>query len=1397
MSLSSGYELPFGHLGDKMDQIEAARAEESAFRANIEAENRGKSRREVRREVNMQAVQAMEDLIRKSDGPRAEFLKKQLEEIKEGMEETDYYDTEEEEEELISLEPVDLTDVFAKSNDDDPFSPEEMENINQVLSSSETGAQYTKKSENVDEPVQKQEPPNTPFFSDSISESQENQPAVPDTPFFQDQDTISEEDIIDVKNKLGSADEQKLQKMFRQANVRSYAEQDAIRKNWEEYQEYEKGIRDKVGLSKQTDGEESPSLTEGVELDYNLKDFMTDDGDFDAEKVLSTIGPRPKKRTKPSEPSASTPGGSKSDIDSNEVADAIYRSVAATGGIGREDQAVRKKDREEYEAYLKKEQEMKMGLDKLEDEIEEVESEVAEFEDLDINDPDYAEEVLQPRPFVKRKRKLDEGALSDMGGFLAGSSNLEEEEDSDEDDESGFEDDVPDWLKKEREAAGQSKGGGVWRRKERKTAGRSDSRGVGGAFLGIGDDDVLGDDTYGRETLEEYEKRKAGQRTNMGIDIRDALGRLGSDDPVDPKYGNDRFGGKQSGWGQEDFEARKTRLLGYIQLDVSEVNNLIALKESVFATGASKYLPRINKPFQEFGAIFRLEGALVDTTGLEQKVWNRIATEFGLEEPLLEDIRRAAVLKPEDAVKEVFFTAMGDFILVRRIVDAYRRIFRQEFNAWASEEGIAAKYDEIQKKKNTQSAFAIGFDEEDATVDKEVQEVSVPSDEGSKLRYLQEIWTKTANQFGFPPPTNEQLAESSMVSPDIAVSNIFCWSEEQKQINKIVSAFSMLQAGKSLPVEEEKPTSPKRILPTDRPLTREEITDDMILELQLMAWGEVAEENSFEVPDAEKVVAAASINNPQFAILNGFGWTDDPSLAAELAANYEEYLSEYFNRYINNRPFTPASTESVGVTAASTAVRDNNALNSAPTTEEKEILSRQTDAWRVIATEFGFDVPSTEQIISVADMAPEDAVIKVLLTNYDIDKCSAEEEDDFYETLPEIVELYESALKNPESTSVRNDASPSRDGNGAPGMTTEEEIFSRQANAWKEIATEYGLNAPTMEQMRLAAEMSLEDTVHKLILMNNDIESCSPEEVEEFYDMLPEIIEAFESALEKPSTNASQKSESASESDSQEVSQDEIYCASFDAWTSVAWKLGHRLPTQEDVQFAMTVGPKEAVMRGFCWTESEEEGEEIVQQYLNQIKGRRDEWVKQGYKTTIVVENNEFEEEELPMVQVLPDVLDWIKSLKAVEMGCGVVSHLESDQMKILIEYAGLSELFPEGNQVSHSNGYLLDNQQLLGTALRIERRPDHCVVFDTSPPASAAAHDFDMRSVALVGPFPRYELLDADTSAGSVNELTASNIRRLFGERIYDKPMLDTEGETPLDPSKRVQTKTQFEGDE
>mmetsp|Transcript_14684 Transcript_14684/g.16516 ORF Transcript_14684/g.16516 Transcript_14684/m.16516 type:complete len:1641 (+) Transcript_14684:420-5342(+) len=1296
--LSSSPKLPFDHLGTKIDQL----LEESFSYEDADEENGNKSPRELSREINVQAVQAMEGLIQNSDNIRAENLKKQLEILKADLESRDYYDFEEEIiEESVSVKPVDLSGVFNQNEErkksiTTDFSNEEIAGINQVLSDS-----YTSPPLVYEDPVQL-DPPNNSFVSDSPRIK--DQPPAPNTPFFQESNESDLEEL-DTENRLGSVDEQKLRAMFRKANARTKTEQDVIRQEWEAFQAFEKESRDRSGLS---ENPRDSTLTDDVKLKYDVEDVMTNDGDFDADKILSTIGPRPVRNTTILKADAKTDVGNealRSDIDPSEVADAIYRSVAAAGGgRGKNDEALREQDRAEYEGYLVKEEQMRRNLDQ----IKEGTFEASLSEDVDINDPKYVENALGPRPVVKRKflKVLDERELSDRGGILV----TKEEEDDEVDDlstknesvvaidDSAFDDIVPAWLKKEREAAAKSREEGS------------------GGLLGSDIDEVFDDDKYEKNLrqLHEYEQRRSG-RKQMGIDVGDIFGRRGSDDYVDFTYDTDYLRDRQDDWGEKSLQVRKANLLEYIELDSSEVNNLIAHKDSMYSSGVSQYLPRINKPFKEFGAIFRLEGVLTDITGLQQKVWNRVAIDFDFKEPLIEDIKRVAVLGPDSAARELFHSTIDDFVMTRRIVDAYRRIIRDEFDLWANEQGIDTSVN-IEPSINDNINIAPGKDSlvigsikgEAPIIKQGTQPTASSLDEGNRLRQLKEIWSKTAKQFGFSPPTNEQIAESSMLSPDIAVRIVFCWSEDQTQIENILSAYSIVQGGGFSNIRED-PNPPRpTISTTDNEPSREpqELTEEIVLELQYMAWEKVAEENLLEIPNPEEVLAAAVLNNPEVVVVDGFGWTENPIRATELASRYRDCLTKLVNDLIHKRSYTLIETEPI---------------------ETKENL----------VTEY--------------------ATVKPMI--------------------------------------------PSKD-----------DIFFSQLEAWKEAAREHDFDVPSSDQIQLVMNMNPQDSVRQLILMDFDIDTLSPDEATEFVLTLEEITETYISALERSSKRYLKKNKSSSDlqvssdsntdtlSKSKVVSQDEIYSAAFDAWTSVAWKLGYPLPVQQEILFAFTVGPLEAIISGFCWVEDEEEAKDIAQQYLDQIKLRRDSWLEKGYTTTVEIESSNHEKDSIPLVKVMPDITDWIKSLRAVEMGCGIVTHLEDDQMKVLIEFAGLSELLPSDARVSHSNGYLRESQQLLGVSLRIERRPDQCVIFDTSPFASVAANEFGMRSVALVGPYPRYELMAADTSATSVDELTAMNIRRLFGERVYDQPELDIEldmKDRKPENNRPVKTKYKWAGDE
>ena len=1264
--------------------------------------NENKSRREIRREVNMQAIQAMEELVRKSDNARAEGLKKQLELLKAELESRDYNDIEEEEVFEEALEgPVDLSDVFVSRDK------------NAGKKSTLPSTVYEDKKEDIDNLFEnkprdpssyfgapdipaKQPPPNTPLFSDE--DETENIPPPPNTPFFSDYDEtdtkppppntaffskdVSDVDpstVVDTEYKLGSADEQKLRKMFIKAGARTKEEQDALREQWEAFQSLEKSKRDESGL---TGGDSS--LLDTADLKYDISDVMKGDGDFDAEKILSTIGPRPTRKKSSSTASEVPPEstkakdsdfvaegdspGFKSSLEPGEVADSIYRSVSAVGG-GRtkDDPEMRETEKADFEDYLKKENDLRQKMDSLDEDA----ASMAASMDVPIDGPNYAQDPLAsigPRPIFKRKKKtsVDEQELSDRGGILAS-----EEDDDDEDDEDVFDDEpsetelssqvdiVPDWLKKEREAMKKKDG--------------YDNSGSGG-FLGQNIDEVFEDDKYDHNIrqLHEYEQRRAGRNNQMGIDISDVLGRRGSDDYADYTHDRDYFRDAPGGWGAASFESRKNSLLEYVELTTAELNNLMDYKDSIYSTGVSQYLPRINKPFKEFGAIFRLEGVFVDLTGLHEQVWTKVAAELEFTPPVSEDIRRAAVTRPEIAVREIFYWA-NDQVLVNKAISSFRRIFREQFDQWAKDNGLVEETP-LKVEEEEKGSMAL-FSEVLEDVNPEPPRTTmVPIDEGARMQRLKDSWSQTAEEFEFAQPTNEQLTQCSFLAPEIAVRDIFGWSSDERDIDAIVSVYKYISAeasGETLSV-------PASFL---QQASEDDIDEGAILELQYLAWKSVAENNSLEVPSPDEVFAAAVLNDPEAVVISGFGWTENRSQASGLAEQYRDYFAEFLNDRVHHRSFeAPVKNQDIPVAEVSTL------SNKGPTDEE--ILETQIEAWKKAAAVHSFTPPTADQVQLTINLSANDAVRRLLgwtynFNNSQIDEISVTYEEAFNESSQKYINQYNLPIET--------------------------------------------VNVPT------------------------------------------------------PIANGNPK---------KSVSADELYNAATSAWTNVAWQLGVALPDQEQVQFAMSVGPEDAIITGFQWTNDSEKVSEIVALYRDQIQEKLAEWQKMGYETTASSERENKGEDKLPLVSVKPGVAHWIKSLLDVEMGCGVASYLEEDQMNVLLEYAGLADILPRDKHVSVSNGYGRDTQQMLGVALRIERRADHCVVFDSSPYASNAAREVDMRSVALVGPYPRYELMSADTSSSSFDELTAMNIRRLFGERVYDQPELDMRQNQP---EIRRKTKTRF----
>jgi beta-phosphoglucomutase-like phosphatase (HAD superfamily) len=1289
--LSVGQRMPFEWHQAGKDPLQTLEA------TTLKNPSDKRTRREVRREVNMKAIQAMEELVKRTDSVRAESLKQGLAALKAELEPRDYNDIEEElVEEELKTEPIDMSGVFKKrdTSEDNEKDKRRTESLSST-SYSTMGDLYNKEE---DAEVSST---STPFFSDAkesiqepsfleMSKDSDETFEPPKTPFFDDAEDDEEESpyspSVSSASQLGTGDEQKLRAMYQRAGATTSEEKVAIKDQWEAFQKFEQEKRNKFGLS---GGDDSFSM-DSANVKYDMADVMKEDGDFDADKILSTIGPRPV-RKKGGIPLSSTPEKTstasdspakvdplKSKLDPAEVSESLYRSVSAVGG-GRtkDDPEAKKKEKAQFEEYLQKENELRQNLDTLD------ESTAVRAASINgnIDDASYAEEVLSsigPRPIFKRKKMqvIDEGEYSDRGGALASEeSDDDSSEDQDDDDAPPQLGLVPEWLQKER--------------KESKEQGGYDSGSdISRSFLGSDIDEVFDDDKYDHNMrqLAEYERRRRGEKRQMGIDISDVLGRNapGSDDYADYTYHDNYLRAKNGDWGAANFEARKANLLEYTEMSIVELNNLMDHKGSVHSTGVSQYMPRINKPFKEFGAIFRLEGVLVDTMGLQQQAWTMVADEFGFKEPVREEIQRATVTRPDIAVRQIFYWT-DDVILCRDAAIAHQRIVKELLDKWAQEQGLTPSPPTPPTKHDSGGSMALG---EDILTQNGTMPPVFPRNEEQQIQIMTEAWTETAQQFGFAPPSIEQVVQSSILSPDIAVRSGFRWAFDSRQIDAIASTYTRI-------LQELTGESPAPPTSSVNPSTTQEaasilLDESAMLELQYMVWTKIAQENGLESPSTDEVVAASVLNDPEAVMRIRFRWDVDASRMRNLAFRYRDLLAVLVNEKMHGRAYEAPAPSDDTVKSEVNIANQKSPVTEGPTPEE--ILKTQIEAWKETAAAHNFQPPSSDQTQLTMNMNANEAVRRLLAWTYNFNDGQ----------IKAISATYEEALKTASQKYMRK----------------------------------YGLTA--------------------------------------------ESAPVKKSSVQKESTGPSG---------------DQMFQAAFDAWTHVAWKLNYALPTNEKVMFALSVGPEEAILKSFKWTKDAKEAKQIADQYKEQISIKLKEWERNGVTTKVPAGSaRQWASDKTPLVKIMPGVSNWVKNLRDVEMKCGVTSYFDRDQVDVLLKYAGLTELFPQDKRVSSSNGYGRESMQMLGAALRIERRPDHCVVFDTSPYATAAAHEMEMRSVSIVGPYPRYELLSADTAAISFDEFTAMNIRRLFGERVYDQPMLDTQQNQP---ETRRKTKTKFWDDD
>ncbi|XP_057989861.1 5-amino-6-(5-phospho-D-ribitylamino)uracil phosphatase, chloroplastic-like isoform X3 [Hevea brasiliensis] len=125
---------------------------------------------------------------------------------------------------------------------------------------------------------------------------------------------------------------------------------------------------------------------------------------------------------------------------------------------------------------------------------------------------------------------------------------------------------------------------------------------------------------------------------------------------------------------------------------------------------------------------------------------------------------------------------------------------------------------------------------------------------------------------------------------------------------------------------------------------------------------------------------------------------------------------------------------------------------------------------------------------------------------------------------------------------------------------------------------------------------------------------------------------------------------------------------------------------------------------------------------------------------------------------------EWLDAVARAGIPCAVVSSLDRVNMVGALERMGLKKYFQA--IVTEEDGMESIAHRFLSAAIKLDRKPSKCVVFEDDPRGITAAHNCTMMAVALIGAHPAYELVQADLAVASFNELSVINLRRLFANK-------------------------------
>ncbi|XP_016494460.2 5-amino-6-(5-phospho-D-ribitylamino)uracil phosphatase, chloroplastic [Nicotiana tabacum] len=198
----------------------------------------------------------------------------------------------------------------------------------------------------------------------------------------------------------------------------------------------------------------------------------------------------------------------------------------------------------------------------------------------------------------------------------------------------------------------------------------------------------------------------------------------------------------------------------------------------------------------------------------------------------------------------------------------------------------------------------------------------------------------------------------------------------------------------------------------------------------------------------------------------------------------------------------------------------------------------------------------------------------------------------------------------------------------------------------------------------------------------------------------------------------------------------------LDAWNQLASEEGLEIPEDYNVQRLLLYADADQVLDKVLLREKKEADRDRLKTRLSQI----------------------YYDNLLKISEPIEGLKEWLDAVSTARIPCAVVSSLDRRNMVEALERMGLMKYFQA--IVTEEDGMESIAHRFLSAAVKLDRKPSKCVVFEDDPRGITAAHNCTMMAVALIGAHPAYDLGQADLAVGSFSELSVINLRRLYAHK-------------------------------